>query len=124
MDRVFETVEIRRQMVVKTRPAVSENQTPIPKKAYEIGAFLGGDEGTRTPDPLLAKQVLYQLSYIPIMKADLCRHPSNTLRVTLGGEALLLCHSSTKFILRLRLHLAQLRRRAPHDTRKESHFPQ
>ena len=27
--------------------------------------ILGGDEGTRTPDPLLAKQVLYQLSYIP-----------------------------------------------------------
>jgi hypothetical protein len=26
-----------------------------------------GDEGTRTPDPLLAKQVLYQLSYIPVV---------------------------------------------------------
>ena len=25
----------------------------------------GGGEGTRTPDPLRAKQVLYQLSYIP-----------------------------------------------------------
>ena len=25
----------------------------------------GGDEGTRTPDPLLAKQMLSQLSYIP-----------------------------------------------------------
>ena len=24
-----------------------------------------GDEGSRTPDPLLAKQVLYQLSYVP-----------------------------------------------------------
>ena len=24
-----------------------------------------GDEETRTPDPLLAKEVLYQLSYIP-----------------------------------------------------------
>ncbi len=25
----------------------------------------GGDKETRTPDPLLAKQMLYQLSYIP-----------------------------------------------------------
>ena len=31
---------------------------------YEIG----GDEGDRTPDPLLAKQVLSQLSYIPTIK--------------------------------------------------------
>jgi hypothetical protein len=28
--------------------------------------FLGGDERTRTADPLLAKQVLYQLSYVPV----------------------------------------------------------
>ena len=27
---------------------------------------LGGDEGNRTPDPLLAGQVLSQLSYTPI----------------------------------------------------------
>jgi hypothetical protein len=26
----------------------------------------GGDEETRTPDPLLAKEVLYQLSYVPL----------------------------------------------------------
>ena len=26
---------------------------------------IGGDEGTRTPDILLAKQALYQLSYVP-----------------------------------------------------------
>jgi hypothetical protein len=28
--------------------------------------FTGGDERTRTADPLLAKQVLYQLSYVPL----------------------------------------------------------
>jgi hypothetical protein len=28
--------------------------------------FTGGDERTRTADPLLAKQVLYQLSYVPV----------------------------------------------------------
>ncbi len=27
--------------------------------------FNGGDKEARTPDPLLAKQMLYQLSYIP-----------------------------------------------------------
>ena len=27
--------------------------------------FSGGDDGTRTHDPLLAKQVLFQLSYVP-----------------------------------------------------------
>jgi hypothetical protein len=25
----------------------------------------GGDEETRTPDPLLAKEMLFQLSYVP-----------------------------------------------------------
>ena len=30
----------------------------------------GGDERTRTADPLLAKQVLYQLSYVPEVTLD------------------------------------------------------
>jgi hypothetical protein len=29
------------------------------------GVLPGGAKGTRTPDPLLAKQVLFQLSYSP-----------------------------------------------------------
>ena len=29
------------------------------------GSRDGGDEETRTPDPLLAKEMLYQLSYVP-----------------------------------------------------------
>ena len=34
---------------------------------FDDGKWIrGGDEGTRTPDPLLAKEVLSQLSYIPI----------------------------------------------------------
>src|SRR5262249_6925546 len=32
------------------------------------GAFAGGARGTRTPDPLLAKQVLFQLSYSPELR--------------------------------------------------------
>ena len=30
-----------------------------------MGAYLGGDDRDRTDDPLLAKQVLSQLSYAP-----------------------------------------------------------
>jgi hypothetical protein len=33
-----------------------------------IGENCGGGEGTRTPDPLLAKQVLCQLSYTPTIR--------------------------------------------------------
>ena len=32
----------------------------------EFAGDVGGREGIRTPDPLLAKQVLCQLSYTPI----------------------------------------------------------
>ena len=31
-----------------------------------MSPYSGGDEESRTPDPLLARQVLYQLSYTPI----------------------------------------------------------
>ena len=34
-----------------------------------MGPFPDGDEGNRTPDPLLAKQVLSQLSYTPVSGA-------------------------------------------------------
>jgi hypothetical protein len=33
-----------------------------------------GDERTRTADPLLAKQVLYQLSYVPCLPAETPNH--------------------------------------------------
>ena len=35
---------------------------------------IGGDEENRTPDPLLAKQVLSQLSYTPISRRQSLRH--------------------------------------------------
>jgi hypothetical protein len=41
----------------------------IKKQARHMASDLGksgsGAKGTRTPDPLLAKQVLFQLSYSP-----------------------------------------------------------
>ena len=45
---------------------------------------LGGDERTRTADPLLAKQVLYQLSYVPLLTCD----DRNSLRRTAVAEPL------------------------------------
>ena len=38
-------------------------------------AFAGGDERTRTADPLLAKQVLYQLSYVPVVDLGIALAP-------------------------------------------------
>ena len=31
----------------------------------KVQVTVGGDEGTRTPNPRLAKAVLYHLSYVP-----------------------------------------------------------
>ncbi len=53
-------------------PALAPVKTPrlriwnirSPRGGLSAGSD-GGDEGTRTPDPLLAKEVLSQLSYIP-----------------------------------------------------------
>ena len=39
----------------------------IDKHHFSIYTLYGGDEESRTPDPLLAKQVLYQLSYTPAL---------------------------------------------------------
>ena len=36
-----------------------------PESFVLVIAAGGGDEETRTPDPLLAKEMLYQLSYVP-----------------------------------------------------------
>jgi hypothetical protein len=38
---------------------------PISSICRRRGSSGGGDEETRTPDPLLAKEMLYQLSYVP-----------------------------------------------------------
>ncbi len=53
-------------------PLSESNRRPFPYHGNALPTelrgrvpFGGGDKGDRTPDPLLAKQVLYQLSYIP-----------------------------------------------------------
>jgi hypothetical protein len=49
----------------------------------------GGDERTRTADPLLAKQVLYQLSYVPLFACgDSEPRPSTRLRQWITSQHL------------------------------------
>lgn len=37
----------------------------VPARDVPVGDARGGDDGTRTHNPLVANQVLYQLSYVP-----------------------------------------------------------
>ena len=41
---------------------------------------VSGDERTRTADPLLAKQVLYQLSYVPELTTKSIERPGQVLK--------------------------------------------
>src|SRR5947209_7590149 len=66
------------RQIVRTALGGLSLVTPLPD-AYEHPSPMsrwrtswnGGDEGTRTPDPLLAKEVLSQLSYIPTFRAPM-----------------------------------------------------
>jgi hypothetical protein len=53
MDRVFGTVEIGRQMVVKKSDAVPKNQTPIPKSLMKSARFLVEMGGLEPPTPYM-----------------------------------------------------------------------
>src|SRR5690242_21911491 len=49
---------------------ITSRRSPPPLTAEERTRHpAGGDDRTRTDDPLLAKQVLYQLSYVPGLRA-------------------------------------------------------
>jgi hypothetical protein len=50
-----------------SRSCVQDQVTPERRASPETRQTIGGDDRTRTDDPLLAKQVLYQLSYVPAM---------------------------------------------------------
>ena len=51
-----------------TLPQTSGAKSPIRKVPANLGfaGALRADEGTRTPDPLLTMEVLYQLSYVGV----------------------------------------------------------
>ena len=44
---------------------------PEPRRLFFFTFPLSGDEEDRTPDPLLAKQVLSQLSYTPMWRVTI-----------------------------------------------------
>ncbi len=64
-----------KEIEVRSGEALLRYTIPLPQgKACDSGPSvrpivpIGGAEGTRTPDPLLAKQVLSQLSYSPLIE--------------------------------------------------------
>jgi hypothetical protein len=72
LQRMMENPEFQRNLEAAGWPSAPIVQTyqvhaTIPSRhPAEQGVRAGGgDDGTRTHDPLLAKQVLFQLSYIP-----------------------------------------------------------
>ena len=52
--------------VVVLDPGVSRGPEVFICVPWVAGRKSGGDEETRTPDPLLAKEMLCQLSYVPV----------------------------------------------------------
>ena len=71
-------IKERYDELVNSMPKSVHNEPLVnSRKATLTGTKLGlgGAEGTRTPDPLLAKQMLSQLSYSPLMIHPL--HTSN-----------------------------------------------
>src|ERR1035437_1572369 len=55
----------RRSCEPRCRTLLESGHERGPLRRAERASDLGGDTGNRTPDLLLAKQALYQLSYVP-----------------------------------------------------------
>ena len=55
---------------------ISRHSLALPRicLALKMLYCFGGDEENRTPDPLLARQVLSQLSYAPIVPSFVCSY--------------------------------------------------
>ena len=65
--RLIRSPGIRKNMVGLTRlELVTSRLSGVRSNQLSYRPIYGGDEEIRTPDPLLARQVLSQLSYTPI----------------------------------------------------------
>ena len=78
--------------------------SPLVISVYLVSLAVGGDDGIRTHDPLLAGQVLSQLSYTPILWGFIFEFPSghsklNNKRVILASSVSLLDLSSVVILL-------------------------
>ncbi len=68
------SVESRRGLPDIRLPALSWCRQPVLLLGPgTLGRRRGGDEETRTPDPLLAKEMLFRLSYVPIVRIGATR---------------------------------------------------
>src|SRR6476619_883892 len=56
-----------------------QNRPPVQRGSGKCAYFLGGDEGTRTPDPHTASVMLSQLSYIPIVANTALRRAARAI---------------------------------------------
>jgi hypothetical protein len=72
--------------------ACDRTESPSGTSSITLNATrVGGDERTRTADPLLAKQVLYQLSYVPValtIPIRRNRRPPRTMSLPLPFQGL------------------------------------
>ena len=66
------------------RAILRDRQNRLSDQHHPEHVAVRGDERTRTADPLLAKQVLYQLSYVPAGLRD--RLPDNSLQLRLAED--------------------------------------
>ena len=61
---LFIIISLYEVLKVHSCKCCSHNNTSFPRE-YHLHSYTSGAEGIRTPDPLLARQVLSQLSYNP-----------------------------------------------------------
>ena len=57
-------------------------------RRFRLPTPCGGDEEDRTPDPLLARQVLSQLSYTPTLAAPASRQTGRHVIATYEGSSI------------------------------------